>query len=126
MFLEDLEKVWEIKDYPNSVKKAVLRTAGGIPKFHADTKILIFKSINKLVNPIPRYVSINKVFFCFVIRIYLREDCKEYRRGAVLVTLPGVREINQCCDYYSSVASKMKVKLRLLVLHSKIGQTSIE
>lgn len=127
MYLEDLEKVWKLKDNVTNAKRLVQKSAGGIPKLHPDTMALIFKSINKLVKPFICYVSIPEFAVPHVfIRIYIRDYCLDYRKGAILVTLPGVGEINRCRDHYNTIASKMKVKLRILVLHSKIGQIEIE
>lgn len=60
------------------------------------------------------------------VRIYLREDFKTYREGAIIVALPGVGDINQCMDYYKTVEKKMAIKLRLLPLYSKLGHAAIQ
>lgn len=58
-------------------------------------------------------------------RIYILPELELYRNGAIIVVLSGVGDINQCQEYYNSVAHLMRPKLRLLALHSKIGRAAM-
>lgn len=50
MFLEDLESKWGLRNDVQSARTKIMKSAGGIPKFHPETMVLVFKSINKYSN----------------------------------------------------------------------------
>lgn len=47
VYLEDLENTWNLAADVRAAKPKILSSSGGIPKFHKESMVLVFKSINK-------------------------------------------------------------------------------